>query len=260
MSGGSAPPPPETFKIPHQTEAAQGAYDAIGGLQSMPNQPAQTANQATGALSPIIGANSGYNPATTVGYGNSISELSSQYLPYAKTIFDEGFDPQGAVYGRAAHNLTEQVRASEGARGIQTSPYGAGLENEALGNFNLDWENNRLGRMATAAGAALPFYGQAGNQMAQGQQVAQSGPGMQGNLAALLSPVQQGAYAQPQMVIGDWLNYTGAGTAADQVTAQNYATQIAKYKADQEANAAMYNAIGSTVGAIGGGWAGGGFA
>lgn len=248
MSGGGAPPPPESFKVPYQKEAAQSTFDAIGGLEAMPNYGQDVYTAAAGSTLPIVGANTGYNPAQTVDYGNSISALPQEYLPYAQDLFSQGFDVNNEVYGRAAHNLSQQVRAASAQRGLATDPFGAGLEADAMRDFNLDWENEQLSRMATAMGAALPAYQLGGQQMGYGQTVAQSGPAFQADLASSLSPVAMGAYYQPQQAIGSWLNYMGAGTSADSVAAQNYASQIEAYKAEQAAEAAMYSAIGELAG------------
>lgn len=261
MSGGGAPPPPETFKMPNQEGAANNAFAAIGGLEAMPNYADQTYNAIAPNATAMISQPTGYNPAQTTQYGNAISALPAEYLPYARNILNEGFDVNGQAYGRAAHDLTEQVRASQGARGIQTSPYGAGLENEAMGDFNIDWQGKRLDHMSQAMGAALPAYGQAGSQMGYGQQVAQMGPRFQADLASQMGDLGNSTYTQPNMAASQWLNYSGAATANDSVTAQNYATQIQAYQAEQAADAAMWAAVGELGGVVTGAALGpGGFA
>ena len=247
MSGGNPPPAPKTFQMPNQAGAAQGAYNAIGGLEAMPNYAANAANSANSGLSGFAN-NGGYDPAGTVNYGQTISQLPQQYLPYAQTLLNEGFNTNNDVYGRAAHNLTEQVRASQGARGIQTSPYGAGLENEAMGNFNLDWQNAQLGRMSQAMGAALPAFGQAGQQMGYGQDVAQSVPRLGNEMFKTAAGVGNMAYAQPEAVMNGYLNYTSAGNAADNTRVNAYSQQLQAWQAKQQADAAMWQGLASLGG------------
>lgn len=247
MSGGNPPPAPKTFQMPNQAGAANGAYNAIGGLEAMPNYAANAANSANSGLAAFSG-NGGYDPSATVNYGNTISQMPQTYLPYADTLLREGFNQNNDVYGRAAHNLTEQVRASQGARGIQTSPYGAGLENEALGNFNLDWENAQLGRMSQAMGSALPAYAQAGQQMGYGQAVAQSVPQLGNDMFKTAAGVGNMAYAQPEAVINGYLNYTGAGNAADNTKVNAFSQQLQAWQAKQQADAAMWQGIAALGG------------
>lgn len=248
MSGGGAPPPPASFQMPHQTAAANNAYDAIGGMEAMPNMPQQAYDAFAPGATQQISQPSGYNPAGTVAMGNDISQLPQEYLPYVRDMMAEGFNDNNQVYGRAAHNLTEQVRSGLGARGLATGPYGAGIENEAMSDFNLDWEDRKLGRMTSAFGAAMPGYAQAGQQMGYGQDVAQGAGRYQANLADMLSVMGDRSYSQPSRVANSWLAYTDRGTAADSVEAQNYAAQIQAYEAEQAAEAAMWGAIGDLAG------------
>lgn len=248
MSGGGAPPPPASFQMPNQTQAANNAYDAIGGMEAMPNFPQQTYDAYAPGATQQISQPTGYNPADTVAMGNNISRLPQEYLPYVRDMMAEGFNDNNEVYGRAAHNLTEQVRSGLGVRGLASGPYGAGVENQAMSDFNLDWQDRQLDRMTSAFGAALPGFATAGQQMGYGQDVAQGAGRYQANLADMLSVMGDRNYAQPQRIANSWLSYTDRGTAADSVEAQNYATQINAYQAEQEAEAAMWSAIGNLAG------------
>ena len=114
-----------------QTEQQLYSNPYAGGLQ----QGAGTASQL------------GQQAALT-GYGTGAS-----MLPYAQQIMQTGFDPQQALYNRTLGQVTDQQRAGAAASGVGTSPYATGLENQALSNFNIDWQNQQLGRQATAASA-----------------------------------------------------------------------------------------------------------
>jgi len=244
MSGGNPPPAPASWQMPNQTPAANNAFGAIKGLSDMPNFGTPAAYGAAD----VAGGSTGWNPQTTVGYGNNISQLSSQYLPYAQQIMQMGFDPNGDYYARAAHDVQEQQRVAQGVRGIATSPYGAQLENDAMRNFNIDWRNTAVNRAATAAGAALPFWQTAGNQMQQGQQTAMLAPQTQMGLYGSQSQIGQGAYTHPNDVINSWLNYVGQGNSANSVANQTYANQLQAWNDKQHANDAIWSGLGQAVG------------
>lgn len=247
MSGGSPPPAPKAWTIPNQTGAAQDAFNEIGNLSSMPNY-AQQASQAFAPTMAGATAPTNYNPQQTVDVGNQISSLPQQYLPYATQLLDMGFDPQNEVYGRTAHNLSQQVRSGLEQRGINSSPYGAGVENQAMGDFNIDWENNKLNRASTAVNSALPVFGQAGTQMGQGQQVAQTVPQLSADIAGAGANIGNMAYQQPNAVIANWLNYVGQGNNANQIGVQTYQAQLDAWKAKQAQDAQMWQALGALGG------------
>lgn len=252
MSGGGAPPPPTSFQMPNQQQGAENAFDAIGGLEAMPNMPQQTYNAFAPVATPQVSQQTGYNPANTVGMGNNISAMPQEYLPYVRDMLSEGFNDNNQVYGRAAHDLTEQIRSGQTARGIASSPYGADLEAEAFGDFNLDWQDRQLGRKTQAMGAALPGFQQAGAQMGFGQDVAQGAGRYQAGLADTLSMMGGRAYEQPRSVANSWLAYTDRGNAADSVEAQNYSSQVRAWEAEQAQEAAMWAAVGELAGSAAG--------
>lgn len=67
--------------------------------------------------------------------------------------YQTALDPQNALYGRTAQRIQDQVRAGQAARGLGNSAYGAGLEDQAMGNFNMDWENQQLARQTQGLNA-----------------------------------------------------------------------------------------------------------
>jgi hypothetical protein len=78
------------------------------------------------------------------------------FLAQQNKIQDVSLDPQEGLYDRTQNQLQEQARAAAKARGLLEGPWGAGLENEAMSNFNIDWQNNLLNRLNQGAqGMAL---------------------------------------------------------------------------------------------------------
>lgn len=185
-------------------------------------------------------------PQTTQGSTN-LQNLSNAAVPYANQILQTGFDPQNALYGRTLQQLQDQINASQAARGITTSPYGADLANEALGNFNINWQNNLLNRENTAAqgyGNLLSGVGQGYAGAAQlgaggAQTLAQLGALPYGtynqplttNLSALDSLSQAGlnTYQLPQQTLQDLQSYLQLGQSGQSLAlrgaAQNFAQQ-----------------------------------
>ena len=108
----------------------------------------------------------------------------------ANGILNMAFDPQNALYNKTAQTLTDQTRAGEAARGLGNSPVGASIEGQALGDFNLNWQNNQLQRAESGVGAAGTAYG-------QGATVAGMAPGMTYNSGALPLQAYQTAAAAP---------------------------------------------------------------
>lgn len=116
------------------------------------------------------------SPATSPvgGYGSSPAGPgtvdNSGALKYGQQIMTTAMDPQNALYDRSKQQMTDQVRASLAARGLDMSGAGAGIENQALSNFNIDWQNNLLNRQVAGAGAYTGLTGLAQNIANQGFQ------------------------------------------------------------------------------------------
>lgn len=73
-------------------------------------------------------------------------------LPFGNQILQTGFDPQNALYNRTQQQLLDQLNAVNAQQGLSGTPYGAGVIGQKLSDFNIDWQNNLLGRQATALG------------------------------------------------------------------------------------------------------------
>lgn len=226
---------PPQFNMPNMSGAADAAYQ---GIQNIPG--AQTGNWAAGLAqqtgqnlynNPYSGAvQQGANVAGAAGmqqagaqqgYGNLQSAQGASLYGPAQQILQTGFDPQSALYARTQQQLQDQVRAGEAARGVATSPYGAGLENQAMSNFNIDWQNAQLGRQATAGQAASALTGAGGTAIDQGQQLAAAAPGQ--FLQSAMMPYQ--AYN----TIGQGQNSALAGALGTTQAAQ----QVSAYPAQQ---------------------------
>lgn len=182
-----------------------------GGGAANSGQPELTTNPfSRSAISSAqnAGAASGQQGQQNLGQSDMLRSLATQGGNAAGQVLNTGFDPQNALYNRTAQQLQDQTRVGEAQRGIAMSTYGAGLENQAMSNFNIDWQNNQLGRQTQALGA----FGQASNAATGastgGANVGQTGVGQlnaQGQLPYQASQQNQ------QNDINNWLAIVQAG-------------------------------------------------
>ncbi len=178
-------------------------------------------------------------------------------------VFNTAFDPQSALYARTQQQLQDQVRAGEAARGIQSSPYGAGVENKAMSDFNIDWQNQQLQRQLQGLQGAGSAFGQGAGLQGQGVGMYQQGSALpymanqqvgQGQMAALsgLGQFGQAASTLPQQQISDWQNYLTYGNQAAGINNQGYANQLQANQQQYNQDQAMWKSLGQLAGAAGG--------
>jgi len=245
--------------LPGMGDAAGGALSGISGLQGM-NLPAslipqyQSAVGQTGFGNPFAGsaisnaANTGAVGmgvgANMLGAGNMITGAGANLLPYSTNLLQSGFDPQQALYGRTLQQLQDQTRSGLEARGIDSSPYGAGVEADQLRNFNIDWQNNQLQRQIAAGQGAAGLTGAAGGAFNTGAGLGTQGletmigagslpystfGGIAGDTLSGLNTLGQAGLTAtqiPQTAIGDYLGYLGIGNQAGQVANQAFRNQL----------------------------------
>jgi hypothetical protein len=121
-------------------------------------QGAQQAGQSYAGLANLAGQQAGQ-----YGQQAGVAQQQQQNLyGLGNQIAQTAFDPQQALYGRTQQQLAEQVNAGQAARGLGVSPVGGQEYNQAMSNFNIDWQNAQLQRQlqgiqgagaASAAGA-----------------------------------------------------------------------------------------------------------
>lgn len=243
---------PPQWQMPGRDEAAGGAMSGIKQLLGM-NVPEQLLPAYQGVAQNLMknpyagGAMGGAGAASGYGFnaanqaassGDYLQHMGQGLTPYAMGVMNMGFDPNQATYNRQLFNTQQGAMAGNEARGINMTPYGAGVENEAVNRFNQDWQNQMLGRATTGLQAGGQAFGQAGNLMntgaglsAQAPQLAQNAgmfpystfQGIGGDqLAALnsLSTAGMNATQIPQQGVQNYLNYIGTGNNAAGVANQ----------------------------------------
>lgn len=250
-----APPPPTTsqFQPPDLTPQATGTTGNIAGLnaaqsqliaQYLPFMNQQTQANTQGAQAGSLAATGAIPGATAIDQGSLAGGANLQGA--AGNVLNTAFDPQNALYDRMFQQQQDQTNVTNAMYGVQSSPYGAGVADQANRNFNIDWQNQQLGRQIAGLGAAGTAYGQAApmglaaeSQMAQEAALpfATTAAGAGANTQAIGQGVQQtGAAFQPQ--IQDLLQYLGWGTGATSVYNQG---QIGGYGAATERQKANIN-------------------
>ncbi len=211
-SGVSIPPP-----LPGVGQAGKGSQAELGQLGQF-NTFGQTLPQAEGVGQSLFnnpyagGLQAGANAAgpmlmqgglNTFGSGNALFAGSS-------ALMNQAFDPQQALYNRTAQQVQDQTRVGLEARGVDSTPYGAGVEGQTMSNFNIDWQNQQLQRMLQGLGGAGQGYGQASALQQQGGQQYAQGAGMpyqafqgigQGQMGALQG---EGQFGQQAAVIPEF--------------------------------------------------------
>jgi len=190
-------------------------------------------------------------------------------------VWQSSLDPQQALYNRMLQQTQDQSRASTSMRGIGMSPQAAGLENQSVGDFNMNWQNQQLQRQLSGLQGMGGAYGQAGNlsglagqDLAGAQAMFQGAGQLPFNLAQMYGQgMNSNIYAPQAGLQGNMAQYLGLGQSGSQnafnqgqTNMNNWATlggQIGKYFGKQGSTGGN-NSDGSGTGG-GDVWAGGGW-
>jgi len=97
-------------------------------------------------------AMTGASQAAAYG-GQGAQDMMTQ----ARALMMSGFDPQAGLYNRGQQQLLDKSNAVNAMSGL-SGPYAAGVTSNALGNYEINWQNQQLGRQAQAAQASSPLF------------------------------------------------------------------------------------------------------
>lgn len=266
------------------SQAESGALGGIGNLGQF-NQYAQYLPQAQGITQNLVnnpyagGYQSGAGTASQMGQagamgafgqGGNLYGQAGNMFGMGNSIAQSAFDPQNDLYARTVQQLQDQTRASGAARGIAMTPYGAGLENDAMRKFNTDWQSAQLGRQVQGGQAAGNLYGQGAGLITQGAGLQAGAPGQYGAASAMpygayntiggnqfgalnsLGQFGQGGGNQAQQQIQDWMSYLGWGTGAQgaaNTSQQNtFADQLSRDKQAFGEQQSIFGGLGNLAG------------
>ena len=285
--GPQAPPAPNLFQYPGMGDAATGA---LGGIESMAGTAGPLAGQTLQNLynNPYAGgAQASSNVAGGMGQAAGMAQFGTGMgligagmggIPYANMALQQGFDPQGQIYNRLQQQNIDQTRAGEAARGILTTPYGAGVESQSNIDFNTAWQQNLMNRMQAGAQTYQTALGAGAGATQQGISDITGAPGTFGaagfmpyNTAQTIGQNQYGALTGfqgiQQQPISDYLGYLQGGTQAQgqavnlwNAQAQNAARQAQQAQAYGQGLGSGLQGLGTAFGkypsAFGGAFAG----
>lgn len=232
LFGGT--PASQAQGLPGVGNAAGGALGGIGGLGQYNISAGLLPQYQQTAQSMINNPNTSQyftNAAQTgqqgVQSGQALVNSGLGQLPNVQALMQMGFDPQQALYNRTQNQNQQQNAAILGQSGVAGTPYGAGVQQQANSNFNIDWQNQQLQRAIQGAQGAGGLLNQIGNTTGTGLQQMQAGGALPYNtfmgvnsdaLNALSSTGQFGQAAgnQANQSVQDYLAYLGASQGQQQ--------------------------------------------
>jgi len=144
--------------------AVTGAIPGLvgGATAGMPYLPQTLEN----AFSPYYGtmvqaaADNPLYPQAMTGASQAAAyggQGAQDMMTQARALMMSGFDPQAGLYNRGQQQLLDKSNAVNAMSGL-SGPYAAGVTSNALGNYDINWQNQQLGRQTQAAQASSPLY------------------------------------------------------------------------------------------------------
>lgn len=126
-------------------------------------QLAQAFQTLLGAIGPA-GQSAGQQYGTLAGQagqaGSFLNNMGQGVGQAGQQLWQTALDPQNALRQQMQQQVVDASRAGTSARGIGMGGEAAGIENKAVQDFLLNWNNNQLQRQATG----LQGYANASNQ------------------------------------------------------------------------------------------------
>lgn len=282
--GSDQPAAPNVWQAPNMNQTAGNYLTGVGNLSPYTNlgQFGLGAGQNIfNTLANNPGAAGYFGGAQTAGAmgqagalgqfgaGQALTGAGLSSLPYAQSIFNTAMDPQMALYNRTLQQVTDQSRAGLESRGLDMTPYGAGVEGQTLSNFNIDWQNQQLMRQIQGAQGAGNVLQHGGNAIAQGAGLTGAAPGQFfqasgwpygvfqgmgqdqfGNLSNLMNIGGQG-FNFNQGQLGDWAQYLQIGNQSNANAIANYQAQLQAQKQQFQENQIFGSQIGNSLYGLG---------
>jgi hypothetical protein len=123
--------------------------------------------------------------ANWIQNANMLPGMAESLIPGAFALQQLGLDPQSALYNQQVNNLTQQIDVANAQAGLSTSPYGTSVLANALGNFNINWQNNQLQRAIAGEQGMAGMLNTAGGLIGTGANIASTGAGIYGTGAGI---------------------------------------------------------------------------
>ena len=243
MSVKKAPAaPPSPVSTEQNQQAYQGATSNIGQVagNQLPMQAYNFFAPGMMSMTPY-----GFDPNQAAQAGMSAGQQGQNMFGAGNAAMNMAFDPQNALYNRTAQQLQDQTRASQAARGIQTTPYGAGLENQAMSDFNINWQNNLLNRALSGIQAGSTAYGSGMNTIQGGYGLASQIPQQMQTYLGNMQNLGMNTTAPQQWAAPQYASLFGTGAGAQQ---NAYNQSLQQYQQNQQAQAGLWGGLGKLAG------------
>lgn len=145
------------YGIDYLPQVTQNPYyaDAIAAAQQAAQTGGTLGSQIAGFAPTLLPAGQNIFAGDTAAGQNIYNTL----LPAGQQVFDTlsgagqqvwntANDPQQALYNQLVNQQQQQSNAQNAMSGLAGSPYAANLNNQALQNLAINWQNQQLGRQA----------------------------------------------------------------------------------------------------------------
>jgi hypothetical protein len=184
-----------------------------------------------------------YNASGALGtLGQQLGGASGTEFNAANQIYNTAFDPQSALFNQLSNQQQQQSGATNSMYGLGSSGVGAGIANQNQQNFDINWQNQQLGRQTQGLQAIGQAYGQAGQLGQAGAQATLQG-------SQLPYQIAQGLAAAPGQLGNTYGQFLQSNVYNP---AQGMESQIIPYlNYGQGATSNAYNAASNSAGALG---------
>lgn len=249
------------------SSADQSWQQMLQQMQNYYGSNASTINSgANSAYQGLINANNQYGPgyqnaANAAGsqysaLGNTLSGLSASDASQQQALMNAGAQTYAASqtgntpqYQLNLNNMTQQTGATNSMYGLGSSAAGAGVQNQALNNFNIDWNTQQLQNQI----AGLNAYGSADTSAAN-LGTAASNLGQAGAAATLAGGSVPYSTAQsianaPNSALSSMSGILNSGVYQPGSSIQSSIIPYLNYGQGATSNA--YNAATTSAGALG---------
>lgn len=198
-----------------------------GAASNLPGQVLGPAATAFGNIQNNPGAAGALGTANTIsgmgpGIANQQFGAAGQLYGAGNQIIQQGMDPQQQLYQQLQQQTQDRANATNAMYGLGSSPYGAGVANKSLNDFNIEWQNQQLQRQIQASqGAGRAYSGASdlaglglGTLQSTGMLPYQTYLGQQNDIFSGISGLTgatQNAFGPTQQLFGDLSSYLSLG-------------------------------------------------
>lgn len=233
-----------TYVPTGRPQVDQSFLAALAPLMKMLTQEAGNISGPvnTGYAATQPGGQFGYLPTLLQQFGNAMINSAGQdqanqglLSTAGNQVFQTALDPQNALRDKLQQQVMDASRAGTSARGIGMGGEAAGIENQDVQNFLMNWQQAQLGRelsglqgMQGAMGTAGNLGGQAGGALGQSGKFYNAGAMFPFETAGAYSGALGGPMSQFQGLSPQMLGYLGLGNQSSQQGFNNQNTGLSQ--------------------------------